>query len=124
MTQSPRQKLGQWGEQIAAQYLRELGYSIVGTNLRTYYGEIDILVYGTDSLIFVEVKTRASTVMGLPEISVTPKKIAHMIAAAEAYMQAHTELDMDWQIDVISIIKQPAGHPPEIVHFEYVNDLH
>jgi Holliday junction resolvase-like predicted endonuclease len=53
--------------------------------------------------------------LGPPEISVTPRKQAHMRAAAEYYSAEH-EID-HWQIDVIAV-ESKAGIRPEITHFE------
>ncbi len=64
---------------------------------------------------FVEVKTRTSSSMGPPEISVTPRKQAHMLAAAEYYAQEN-EID-HWQIDVIAVEGKP-GKQPDFTHFE------
>lgn len=123
MSSLQRIKLGRWGEQIAADYLRNLGYTILRTNLRTPFGEIDIVANQGKTLVFVEVKTRKSSALGLPEISITPKKFSHMLLSAQSYLLGHTETTQDWRIDVISIRYQSAGQPPEIVQFENVNDV-
>ena len=124
MTSTPRLRLGQWGEQVAADYLSSRGYTILGKNLRTGYGEIDLLARQADSLVFVEVKTRSSSSLGLPEISITPKKFAHILAAAQSFLQDHPQLDLAWRIDVIAVQGHPSGQSPEIAHFENVNDVH
>jgi putative endonuclease len=54
----PRRKLGRLGEQAAAAHLERLGYAIVARNVRTRYGEIDLIAFGQDTLVFVEVKSR------------------------------------------------------------------
>jgi len=118
-----RKKLGEWGEQVAASYLIQQGYAILGKNIRTPYGEIDLLARQVDSLVFVEVKTRSSATLGYPEISITPQKFSHMVSAAQAYLVEHPELTLGWRIDVISIRRQSKGEAPEIVHFENVNDV-
>jgi putative endonuclease len=123
MSSSQRIKLGRWGEQIAADYLRNLGYTVLGTNLRTPFGEIDIVASQGKTLVFVEVKTRKSSALGLPEISITPKKFSHMLLSAQSYLLGHSEATQDWRIDVISIRHQPEDQPPEIVQFENVNDV-
>jgi len=110
------QRIGKWGEDVSAKYLAQKGYEIVGRNVRTPYGEIDILAKHNDVIIFVEVKTRTSNKMGLPEESITAKKREHMIACAEHYA-AENEIDR-WQIDVISIEGKPASMPPKITYFE------
>ena len=109
------QRIGKWGEETAAAYLIERGYEIISRNARTPYGEIDIIAKQGDSLIFVEVKTRTSNTMGLPEESITPRKRQHIISAAEHYAAEH-EID-HWQIDVISIEGKP-GSTPKITYFE------
>ncbi len=109
------QRIGKWGEETATQYLIEHGYEILARNARTPYGEIDIIAKQSNTLIFVEVKTRTSNTMGLPEESITPRKRQHMISAAEHYAAEH-EVD-HWQIDVISIEGKP-GLKPKITYFE------
>jgi putative endonuclease len=111
-----RQTVGSWGEARAAEYLTERGYHLVARNARTSYGELDLVFRQDDVTVFVEVKTRRSQSLGPPEISVTPQKRLHLIAAAQAFLLEHPELDGLWRIDVISII-QTAG-AREIVHFE------
>ena len=110
-----RQKIGAWGEGVAAEYLEEHGYEVIDRNIRTPYGEIDILAEKDGFISFVEVKTRTTSSYGPPEISVTPRKQEHMIAAAEHYAQQN-EID-HWQIDVIAVEGKP-GKQPIITYFE------
>src|SRR5262245_17981851 len=109
------QRIGTWGEEAATKFLVQRGYTIIAKNFRTPYGEIDVNARQGDITIFVEVKTRTSNTMGLPEESITPRKRQHMISAAEYYA---TESEIDhWQIDVISIEGKP-GSQPKITYFE------
>jgi putative endonuclease len=112
---SHNRQLGQWGERAAAEYLAIAGYEIVAANARTPSGEIDLIARLGEITIFVEVKTRSSNRLGVPEESVTPRKQQHMLAAAEHYA-AEKEID-HWQIDVISVEGKP-GMKPLITHFE------
>ena len=109
------QRVGKWGEDIATEYLTHKGCEIIGRNVRTPYGEIDIIAKQDDVTLFVEVKTRTTNKMGLPEASITPRKQEHMIACAEHYA-AENEID-HWQIDVMSIEGKP-GTEPTITYFE------
>ena len=109
------QRIGKWGEDAAAAYLAGCGYEVIARNARTPYGEIDIVAKQADITIFVEVKTRTSNKMGLPEDSVNPRKQAHMIACAEHYA-AENAID-HWQIDVVAV-EGKAGLEPKITHFE------
>jgi len=111
---SHNQKVGRWGEQAAADYLSTKGYEILARNVRTPYGEIDLVTQKDGITVFVEVKTRTSSSFGPPEVAVTPRKQQHMLACAEHYTQQH-EID-HWQIDVIAIEK--VNGQAEIVHFE------
>lgn len=126
MTKS-RQALGRWGEALAASFLSDLGYSILERNARTPYGEIDLVVRqesaksslsSSAAVVFVEVKTRTSFAYGHPEESITPRKRAHILAAAQAYLLDHPDLDGDWRVDVIAIQRTHPGQPPTITHFE------
>jgi putative endonuclease len=87
---------------------------MLGRNVRTPYGEIDLLVEKAGVVVFVEVKTRLSGTVGRPEVSVTPRKQQHMAACAEYYAQQHG-ID-HWQIDVVAI--QRLASKAEIKHFE------
>ena len=109
------QRIGKWGEEIASDHLIQKGCDILARNVRTPYGEIDIVAKQGGITIFVEVKTRTSNKMGLPEESITARKREHMIACAEHYAMEN-EIDR-WQIDVISIEGKP-GTEPKITYFE------
>ena len=113
-----RQTLGRWGEALAAEYFPEKGYMVIERNLRTPYGEIDLIARNDGMILFVEVKTRSGDQYGYPEEAITSNKRAHLIAAAQAYMQDISQPDTDWRIDVIAIRKLKASKTPEIFHFE------
>lgn len=116
-SRNQKQTLGAWGEQVAAKFLEEQGYTILERNLRTPYGEIDLVAHSGSELVFVEVKTRSSERFGHPEEAVTETKAVHMIESAEAFLLENPETHQDWRIDVISILRKP-GEAPEILHFE------
>ena len=111
------QIIGKWGEQAAAEYLSARGYLILEKNARTPAGEIDLVAKLEDITVFVEVKARTSRRFGLPEEALSPRKLAHMLAAAEFYAAEH-EID-HWQCDAISVEGIPGGKP-RIEHFENV----
>jgi putative endonuclease len=98
-----RHSLGQRGEQYAAQYLTDRGYAIRARNWRCAVGEIDLVTEKDGVLIFVEVRTRRGDRLGTPEESITPAKRAKLIAAAQTYLDEHSQADWDWRIDVIAI---------------------
>jgi putative endonuclease len=115
-----RRSLGRVGESIAGTFLNNKGYIILERNWRTPYGEIDMVARQSESIVFVEVKTRSSKSLGPPEISITPRKAEHMRSSAEYYIQQHPETNADWRIDLITIQLQPDDSPAIIDHFENV----
>lgn len=109
------QKIGAWGEDIAAKWLAENGNKIIARNVRTPYGEIDIIAKKGDIIIFVEVKTLTSSQNFFPEHNITTRKREHILNAAQHYTAEH-KID-HWQVDVITIEGRP-GLIPVITHFE------
>jgi putative endonuclease len=104
-----RQRLGRLGESLAAERLVSLGYAIIERNYRCPYGEIDLVTRQADCWVFVEVRTRNGERFGTPEQSITPRKRAHLIAAAQHYLQAHAPTDVPWRIDVVAVALGPGG---------------
>jgi len=116
MSSTPK-SVGVWGESLATEYLQGKGYDILGRNIRTPYGELDIIARKGWVTVFVEVKTRRSSVFGLPEEAITAKKRQHLIQSAQAFLQEHPEYEGDWRIDVIAIQKFERK-TPKILHYE------
>lgn len=99
-----RQSLGQFGEQIAADYLKNQGYEIISKNFRTRYGEIDIVVRDGRTLVFIEVKSRSSVKFGTPEESITRDK-QNKLRLMSAYFLSKNKLQHEsHRLDVIGII--------------------
>jgi putative endonuclease len=111
---SRNQNVGRWGEQAAADFLTAKGYTISARNVRTPYGEIDLIAQKDGFTVFAEVKARTSSSLGPPEIAVTPRKQQHMLSCAGHYAQQN-EID-HWRIDVIAV--EEVNGRAEIVHFE------
>ena len=115
---SSNRSIGLWGEAVASEYLADLGYIILEHNARTPYGELDLVARQGMITVFVEVKTRSNSRFGPPEAAVTKKKRAHLVAASQAYLQMHPELDGDWRLDVIAIERDRNNKVTSLVHFE------
>lgn len=80
------QRAGDWGERVAALWLRAKGYRVVARGYRTPVGEVDLVVRRGAVIAFVEVKTRASGLPGADEALVTPRQWRRVARAAEAYL--------------------------------------
>jgi len=109
--------LGKWGEKIASEYLVNAGYQLVERNVRTEFGEIDLIFERENMLVFVEVKTRQSSAYGYPEEAITRSKIDHMISSAEAYLLTLLDFEGDWRIDVVAVEINELDNQPVITHF-------
>ncbi len=94
---------GQKGEALARQYLEQKGYRILEANWRYRRSEVDLIAMDGPVLVFVEVKTRATSAFGQPEEFVTRRKERLLTEAAIAYMEA---IGHDWELrfDIISIL--------------------
>ncbi|MFH0847393.1 MAG: YraN family protein [Chloroflexota bacterium] len=106
-----RKETGSLGEKLARCFLEQKGYTILETNFRSSYGEIDIVARNGDYLVFVEVRTKRSLSFGTPEESVTPLKREHLIATAQDYYQRHENLPELWRIDLVAV--QFIGKTPQ-----------
>jgi putative endonuclease len=106
--------IGRKGEELAAEFLKNKGFTVVAKNYRHKKAEIDLIVKKDNWLIFVEVKTRSSAAYGEPEAFVNSKKARMLFSAAEEFIFAN-----NWQghvrFDVISV---KPGRKTEIAHFE------
>lgn len=98
-----RRALGQRGEEMAEIFLSQLGYEIVGRNVRTKRGEIDVIAIDKDSLVFVEVRTRSSLAYGSAAESVTWKKQQKLRELALDYLQSCSHYAPAFRFDVIAI---------------------
>lgn len=95
--------LGEKGEELATQFLRDNGYEILARNWRYRNAEIDIIARKGVDLAIVEVKTRATNYFGEPEEFVSRKQQQNLIMASNEYVVSN-DLDVDVRFDIISII--------------------
>jgi putative endonuclease len=100
---SDARTLGRSGEEAALVYLLRRKYKIVCRGFRFHRGEIDIIAYDKDILVFVEVKTRRSPDFGRPEESVTPLKQRQIRKLAEAYLMLNDLGDIPCRFDILSL---------------------
>lgn len=103
-----RREIGQWGEQMAADYLAGKGYRIIERNWCCAGGELDIIAAEGERLVFVEVRTRRGGRFGSAAESVTPAKQNRLIELAQTYLQEKTETPPAWRIDVVAIQLGPG----------------
>lgn len=84
---------GSDSEQLACTYLQEHGLTLVEQNFSSRYGEVDIIMRESDTLVFVEVRYRKNNHFGGAAASVTPAKQQKIIKTALSYQQRHAPND-------------------------------
>ena len=102
-----RANLGHTGEAVAAKYYIRQGYLLLNHNYRTRMGELDLILYKADTIVFAEVKTRTSAQRAAPAEAVDYYKQQRLIAAAGQYLQQSPYADANIRFDVVEVL--PAG---------------
>ena len=116
-----RQLLGMVGEEIAARDLAARGYAILERRYRTEYGEIDIVAQHGDTLVFVEVRARATTEFGTAAESITEGKKRRVSRMAADYLARHHVGDRACRFDVVAI-DNALSDAPEVTVYEAAFD--
>ena len=119
MVTTARQRLGEFGERIAAHHLEAAGMVVIARNIRTRGGEIDFIAADGDDVVFVEVRTRRAA-PGLAAQSLTPKKLHRMWQCAMDYCDANAIAPERVRLDVVGIDLGPGGAADHIQHFRGV----
>ena len=115
-TWEPTRAAGRRGEDLAHRFLQRQGFIIVARNYRlpSGGGEADIVAWERDTLVIVEVKSRASDAYGPPDRAIDPEKLRHMRRVALEYAgKTDTPLERI-RFDVVSVL---FTEPPELSLF-------
>ncbi len=115
----PPLTLGQRGERAAARYLKRQGYYIVSRGERPGLGrgELDLVAVDGRTVIFVEVKTRASDDAGHPTEAVDQEKQRRITLWALAFLRRHGLLEQPARFDVVAVTWPAGKKRPKIEHF-------
>ncbi|EOR96004.1 hypothetical protein ADIARSV_0820 [Arcticibacter svalbardensis MN12-7] len=100
--------LGKRGEELATDYLKDLGFRIMNKNWTYGKAEVDIIASFDRYLVFVEVKTRSGTDFGQPEDFVSPSKQKRLQWAAEGYIYQF-KYQGEVRFDIVSILFDETG---------------
>ena len=112
-----RQSLGQSGEDLACSELGRRGYAILARRYRSRFGEIDIVARSHQTIVFVEVKTRAGDEFGGGAAAVTPWKQRRIAQMAVDYLSRNDLHDRPCRFDVVTVDMKEGG--PEVVVYEH-----
>ena len=121
----PRRSLGERGERIAAAHLARAGYTILATNFRTRFGELDLVAVNSRCLVFCEVKTRiAGTRRGPdgPFDAIGPKKRLQVRAMAREWLASAEAGERprppELRFDAIGVLISRSGRLVSLDHLE------
>ncbi|MSS46433.1 YraN family protein [Cutibacterium sp. WCA-380-WT-3A] len=110
-----RPAFGAWGEDLAAQYVQSLGWTIIARNWACDAGEIDLIARDDQTVVFIEVKARSGTGFGDPLESITTAKVRKLHELALTWLVEHDEGVHSVRIDAIGIVVHP-GIEPAVTH--------
>ncbi len=121
MTTLTRAEIGALGERLAADHLIGLGLRIVSRNWRCRYGELDLIAVdpATDTVVFVEVKTRTGDGFGGLAQAVTAQKARRLRRLAGIWLAAQDQRWAAVRIDVIGV-RIGRRRIPELTHLRGV----
>ena len=109
------QELGAKGEELAAAYLLNAGYTVLERNWRCNLGELDIVAETDGQVVGVEVKTRSSMGFGHPAEAVNPQKLRRLSRLVRRWCVTHRRNPGAVRVDVVAIL-MPPGAEPSIEH--------
>ncbi len=98
-----RKSLGARGEDMAVDFLKKKGYTILCRNYRCRSGEIDIVARKKKTLCFVEVKTRRTRNFGPPQEAVTQRKQYKIGRVAQDFLQRYSLENRPARFDVVAV---------------------
>jgi putative endonuclease len=120
MSEDPRHRLGRAGEDVAAAHLERLGLDVLARNHRTRFGELDLIAWDGETLVFCEVKTARATARTSPWDNLSPPKreqVRRMAAAwlAETADRPHAA---ELRFDAIGVTFDARGRLVALDHLE------
>lgn len=95
---------GRRGERIACRFLLREGYDVLARHHRNRSGELDIVAFEGDVLVFVEVKMRSSPEFGEPWEFVDRQKQQIVRRAAEEFIADHDLAQHSYRFDIVSVL--------------------
>jgi putative endonuclease len=98
------QVLGELGERIAERWLTKKGWRLVGRRFRNGHRDIDLIVEGDDTVVFVEVKARRPSDFGDPTEAVGWKKQRELVRSAQVWMDRFGSPGRSYRFDIVGVL--------------------
>jgi len=116
--EAPHLRTGRRGEALAEKFLKKAGFKILGRRVRVGRDELDLIARQEDTLVFVEVKTRAGEDFGRPAAAVNRAKRRNLSRAAIRFLKKRKLRPPTIRFDVVEVIGAPDDGKPEIRHIQ------
>jgi len=100
---------GRRSEIDGAGYLRSIGFRVIGSGYRTRAGEVDLIAWDGDVLVFVEVKALHSNAP--PEAAVGFRKQQRVTRAARSYLAQYRLSRTSYRFDILAVSVLPGQKP-------------
>jgi putative endonuclease len=115
--------LGRRAEDLAADYVRRLGWTILSRNFSCKLGELDIVAINKEKneLVVVEVRYRTCGDMQSPADSIGPKKLRTLVNAGRVWVEKQNWTG-PWRIDLVGITASPHD-PEDCWQLEHIQDI-
>lgn len=111
-SQRDRKWIGEYGERVAADFLRAKGCRILARNFKAPRGgEVDIVARDGNLLLFAEVKTRREGAKIRPLDAVDKPKQALIERGANAWLKQLGTREIPWRFDVIEVHLEDGAKP-------------
>lgn len=98
-----RLELGKFGETLALKKIKRLGYKKIVRNYRCPLGEVDLIAWDGDTLVFIEIKTRKGRSTDYAKEAVNARKKRQISKVALAYMKSNDYSDAKARFDVVAV---------------------
>ncbi|HAM88196.1 MAG: hypothetical protein US83_C0010G0015 [Candidatus Falkowbacteria bacterium GW2011_GWC2_38_22] len=95
--------IGDYGEDLACNYLCRHGYVVIERNYRFSHLEIDIIANFKEKIVFIEVKTRTSDRYGTADEAVNSKKTGNLNRAVCCYLSKNNIFHENIRLDLIAV---------------------
>lgn len=111
--------IGRWGEAKAAEFLQNKGYTLIGANYRTRFGEIDLIARDEKYIMFIEVKLRKNADFARASEAVSRSKAEKIRITAEIWLSENDAMQQP-RFDVIEVYAGEGINTknPRINHIE------
>jgi putative endonuclease len=113
-----KSEIGRLAEDLTTRYLEGKGYKILFRNYRKPWGEIDIVAKQGPAIAFIEVKANKTDYAHFqPEVRANREKMNKVIRTAKTYLAQFGLDNVEWRLDVVSVIFDKEKGRAKIKHF-------